>query len=772
MMRSRVVETVLYNKRKSLVKKNRLMGLSFILLMYQVLASHFAIAVPENLLPIEVFSANNEKVQSSFSFQLNNPAVIDLIEVQCHRCGFYNGALRRSADGYNQSAKVSLRVNSGPWIAVTDEQVELDAKTKAYGGINGALYTITFGLTLDEQTPLHTGVNTVTFRFNGTDGISNGFRILNVGLISEGVNVLSSAHYTREDPRQWSPLMTSKRNIRQGSNLWFNAELVNDPVTKRNLIAACADCHESSGRDLKYFNYSDQSIIKRAQFHGLSAKQGRKIASYIRNLSQQGSQYARPWHPPYQPKPQIDNRAVTHWAAGGGLEAVLRNDAQMLNRLFPNGTSPTQIRRVIRPGTTLNVRELPVAIQFPDWNAWLPEMHPLDIWGNNWSNGIDSSSPQEAYENVIDQLQNRRNFYLQRPGQMIALISSIDDHVRGYISEGNTDKSLGNSPWRSLNSIAINQARRNLANQFQGIPNNLRTRVIREHSKVNLARWSAVKQWEVHRRFNLENVSTTVFGNDGEARAWISLGQNTHPIAPHITTDNRLNFAYQEEVVGVYQSTAWYQLQMVLNASQKQPANVKPVDWPYQLIHVRKLGEYSGIHEPLRFISSYLKALQQRNNGEGPAFTGWQLRITHPWWLYSDPFGNTEHMRALEAVEPDLRNKVMAAFINALMQVHESFRNNQWELCSSPTNPSLWHCIQSPYYVPKLSPSKGKFIQYPSPNHADNYYRLIPCLYEQGVSEQAIQRMINWSDSIWPDGVSGNDWHNVKAQGCPSRASP
>ena len=29
---------------------------------------------------------------------------------------------------------------------------------------------------------------------------------------------------------------------------------------------------------------------------------------------------------------------------------------------------------------TLNVRETPIPMQFPDWNAWLPTVHPLDVW--------------------------------------------------------------------------------------------------------------------------------------------------------------------------------------------------------------------------------------------------------------------------------------------------------------------------------------------------------------------------------------------------------
>ena len=32
----------------------------------------------------------------------------------------------------------------------------------------------------------------------------------------------------------------------------------------------------------------------------------------------------------------------------------------------------------------MNTREIPVAIQFPDWNEWLPRVHPKDAWGTTF----------------------------------------------------------------------------------------------------------------------------------------------------------------------------------------------------------------------------------------------------------------------------------------------------------------------------------------------------------------------------------------------------
>ena len=42
-------------------------------------------------------------------------------------------------------------------------------------------------------------------------------------------------------------------------------------------------------------------------------------------------------------------------------------------------TSQRAINQALNIKDTLNVRELPIPLQLPDWNAWLPEEHPLDL---------------------------------------------------------------------------------------------------------------------------------------------------------------------------------------------------------------------------------------------------------------------------------------------------------------------------------------------------------------------------------------------------------
>ncbi len=153
-----------------------------------------------------------------------------------------------------------------------------------------------------------------------------------------------------------------------------------DPGAKKNLKATCSHCHTPDGRDLKYFNFSSWSIEARSVFHKLTAVQGKQIASYIRSLPTPAPTQVRPWNPPYQPGPGLDARPVEEWSAGAGLDAALPRNADTLWYIFPDGLNRADMKRRMETTANLNLRELPMALQLPDWNEWLPTTHPVDIW--------------------------------------------------------------------------------------------------------------------------------------------------------------------------------------------------------------------------------------------------------------------------------------------------------------------------------------------------------------------------------------------------------
>src|SRR5262249_43231018 len=206
-------------------------------------------------------------------------------------------------------------------------------------------------------------------------------------LAADSKPLLAAGLFVQDDPNSWQPPLRDPDSITAGKTLWEGAPLSPGGFKPSPLIRAnCSDCHTRDGRDLKYFSFSNASIIARSRFHGLSELQGQQIASYIRSLPVPSP--GRPWNPPYQPGPGLDRQPVENWAAGAGLVWALDDDNSTLPFLFGanpqldwSALVPRITREPFRPDGNLNVREIPISLQLPDWNHWLPQVHPKDAWG-------------------------------------------------------------------------------------------------------------------------------------------------------------------------------------------------------------------------------------------------------------------------------------------------------------------------------------------------------------------------------------------------------
>ena len=279
--------------------------------------------VPPIQLPLEVVGLDGTIVTTSFSI----PAGSNL-----------TGALTLSMQihGLRYETQASVQVNDSGWRPISDSTVTLLGNATAYGGIGGGFSTLkmTMNLSAGEVT---VGTNTISFRFNGTDGRVSGFRVLAFNLVNgSGSSLIPAQAFVQEDPNTWEPPSSQASDIAAGKTLWYTAALTKPSTSGPTpILAHCTDCHAQDGRDLKYFNYSNNSVRTRAMFHGLTAAQGNQIASYIRTINVVNP--GRPWNPPYQPGPGLDSGPVIDWAAGAGLDAVLDNDQELLNALFPSG---------------------------------------------------------------------------------------------------------------------------------------------------------------------------------------------------------------------------------------------------------------------------------------------------------------------------------------------------------------------------------------------------------------------------------------------------
>ena len=675
------------------------------------------------LLPLEVLGGAGYRVE--VEFEVKNPDGINRLYIQGHRLAFNDSSTNKK-----RGTKGSVRLNGGAWIEISDDNADLYEPEASFGGIDGAYYTVRLTMPI---TGVVKGDNLLEFRLNETDGTSLGYRILDFNLLRAGERVLKEKKFVEEDPSQWQPPLPGAGDIAQGKTLWETAVLTESPLSQDTLRATCADCHARDGRDLKYFNYSNWSIQARAEFHGINPKNAERIASYIRSLDVPAPIGARPWNPPYQPGPGLDSQPAEEWAAGAGLEAVLDDDGDMIPYLFPQGTNLKKIRRELDVDGVLNLRELPLALQFPDWNAWLPAVHGKDLWGNTWSNSL----PEDGYEDALQELQTVGVDALIANGQLENTLRRISSGAREFIRTGQTEGK--SEAWRVVAGTIIDARDKKFS---------------RELTKVSLTKWAAVKQWELVQEFGLASTAPELHGE--ELRAWPGIGWSAFPIAPHMVSDNLVNFEWQTKVIGKYQSTAWYQLQMTLNSGQRVLSANRPVDWKYQFRHIIQLESASGVAHPLRLAASIIKGYQNMNNGDGPTKQGWKMQEVHPLWYYSETSNErTVVIDRLNDYKNGLRGKVLTALIDGFVDVSAAIPDDEWERCDHGSEQDTAYCIEPATHIPALP--KKKFFAVPEDFHADNFYRLLPLLKDKGVKPKSRRALADWCERMWPNG----DWHSM-----------
>jgi hypothetical protein len=478
--------------------------------------------------------------------------------------------------GLRAETQASVQVNNSGWIPISSSTVTILGNAAAYGGIGGGFGTLKMTMNLPSRT-IQPGANTISFRFNQTDGRVSGFRVLAFNIqAADGSQLIPASTFVNEDPNSWQPPSTSSSDIATGQTLWHTAALT-IPLASGGtapILAHCSDCHAQDGRDLKYFNYSNNSIQARSLFHGLTAQQGDQIASYIRSLNVPNP--GRPWNPPYQPGPGLDSQPVSNWAAGAGLDAVLDTDQEMVNAMFPSGFQSS----VFAGTSRLNTRELPLPVQLPDWNQWLPGTHPIDAFGSAFtSNGYFT-----IYQTLSSSLQ------VNDPTVYVAQQANFNAWFNAYYGFNNQMATpIWNNPttgWTPANVDAI----------------------------YSLAQWGLVKSWELNNQFQLEGMAQNIFGPQADPRAWYS----NFPffVSPHelkMPTSGVVGLRNGSQADYNYLSYIWYNLQLILNDSNGQQSDQFPIDWPYAEGFVKGLGSLVSPQAGLQtmWLIKGLQAVQQ-----------------------------------------------------------------------------------------------------------------------------------------------------------------
>ena len=575
------------------------------------------------LMPIEVLGADGTTASRTVTLAAAQSESATSLWLQVH--------------GLRYPEQASVQVNKSPWIPLRNDTVTVSAPGSTFGGIGGAFATLVLTVPLPKGTMVP-GANTVAFRFNQTDGLSSGYRILAWNLLTaEGNEVLPPTEFVEDAPETWVPPLPDAASIRLGRELWLSAPLVASGIQNSPRIQArCADCHAQDGRDLKYFNFSNASIVARSRFHGLTTLQGEQIASYIRNLTTPNP--GRPWNPPYQPGPSLDDQPLSHWAAGAGLASIMSQDTDALPYLLgqPGSTptaTPTSLHQLIRkitpavfrPDGNLNPREIPITLQLPDWSQWLPRIHPKDAWG--------AAFVQSEFADIY----NGRASLEANPSRR------SKPSLRSRLSDAQSHDSNARTIVAAFTGWS--QARR----AFLGHRVNAKTAWSAEFTNkvYSTQLWQLVKTWEMMQEFGLEARGRDFFGADAESRTWCNtIPAETAPSATHIP--NGPAGVGGSALTNEYLSAAWYELQILLNSGNHHHRDRTPVDWVYVIGQFRELQSLSHHPEPVRLLVAVTKALQSTDPHLGPEdySQGWRpdrsvdprIMISPAWAPVFKPF--------------------------------------------------------------------------------------------------------------------------------------
>ncbi len=650
------------------------------------------------LLPVEVVGPNGATAEVTVSIPDAAEGRVQSLWMQIH--------------GLSYPDMVSVQVNRAPWISLNNQTALVAEPGRSFGGIGGGFGTLTLTLPLPPGA-VAGGDNIVRFRFNRSDGVSSGFRVLAFNFVAgDGQMALPPSTFTQDDPNQWAPPRRDPDEIAKGKQHWYAAPLVaNNFPGSPQIHAHCADCHSEDGRDLKYFNYSNQSIIARSVFHGLSAAEGEQIASYIRSLRTPNP--GRPWNPPYQPGPGLDAQPVSNWSAGAGLSWALERDEDSLPFLFkPAGEGgPLRITEAaFRPDDNLNPREIPISLQLPDWNHWLPRVHPLDAWGADFLR----SDLYQLYGDPEAVAAPKTKGRGGEPERSLRRELASPDAAK-FISSGEIVSFFDR--WsKAQHKLLMGRAER-----ADGWSPELTDKV------YSTQLWQLVKTWELTQEFGLEARGREYYGPTGEPRSWLNfVSQATAPASAGVPDGP--NGMGGSALTNEYYDNAWYEVQLLVNSGNHRHHGREPIDWVYIVDRYRAMYRESHRPEPARLLVAIVKAMQSADPKVGPdnQVRGWRPDANvDPRILVS-----TEWAPMFQTLDPDVRRAITESLLTAWVDKNLKYRTAQY------FNQGTTSLTQA-YAVPKeLSGISG-----------GNVWVAAPQFQAAGVSQDTIGKLLKWGRS-------------------------
>lgn len=410
------------------------------------------------------------------------------------------------------------------------------------------------------------------------------------------------------DPDSFTQIDPTTFTAPAGSNAVTGAALANaensllDPFYPgQNIKAACTSCHWAGLRDLKRMGFSNQSIIVRSMFHGLSEQQGKDIAAYVR--ANTGTTVGRPYNPPFQPCPAADTVDARDWPFACSYKDILPYDIGMWEGLFgSDGVSAADFAPNLSDSRAW--RNQRIHLPLIDWSQWLPAIHPMDSYGRAEFSGVAGYPywPTSGIKVAYDEL---RSAYT---GKCPTPTCANENDATGNPGAVNYYKER----WSKLGGRALTVYKTGnpggacaggFPPDFDCVANGDTTL---QNDLVRIgysgAQWSATKMLEIVDEFDLARYGTSYYPDAGTGRVipWSGAFTQSPNLLRIIKSNGIPGLEDGTPAAEKFISMQWYQLAAVLNPNTNIWGfdTISPLDVGYTHGYFKDLYYTGGVRVP------------------------------------------------------------------------------------------------------------------------------------------------------------------------------
>ena len=382
----------------------------------------------------------------------------------------------------------------------------------------------------------------------------------------------------------------------------------------------------------------------------------------------------------------------------------------------------------------------------PEWNQWLPHIHPDDAF-----NTSATAIKQDSSGNSISEPYYTNLYKAAVASPTAENIGRMTSRVKPWLQRSmdcSTNGPDNGEPWRGLNGSvlsAIKLPKRTFTSSNCESTKTRADEIAYEVTKRGLAAWISVKQWEILHSKNLEAERSKQTGQvcagtcveASEPRGWVVEGRNIFDRPPHFTGHNSRHFYDQDIVTGVAETNAWYHLNILLNTGYRR---TMPSHFAYVCSHIEILQAESGVDQGFRFWATMIKQRQLQTNGRYGVEEGHDLRTSQPHVYYKANRNGTSQTQA--SVGQPLWGYLAQAMVQDFVADANRATRAQWEAANQNSAVQDW---DSTDFSAGNTFDTGKF-------QGRNTYRVIPRLREIGVSSSVVSSLIDWGKKTWPNG--------------------